>query len=304
MAPVTPYVLRPPKPKRPVRTVRLTASTLLLLASVFLAVSLGLAWWSYGVEGGGVSGVRSLLPGSSLESNGNFGSGAITTSTTYVSSGLIHVGELYETVLGVGLMAALAGFVAVVLSYLGAFGTMRRRTYLNVTLLLVIISFASAVALPVAVAVGQPSAFNADGTSAGGGGGGCGASPNPCTAFWGSQSGGGVSAGWGADLGWYFAIAAAVLFLLALLQLYTTRREPYTRAEITDAAARAAVAQEMAGRQATSLAGSLITADPAGPGAPSGGSNPATITCPRCGRPATWVPQYSRYYCATDRTYL
>ena len=26
--------------------------------------------------------------------------------------------------------------------------------------------------------------------------------------------------------------------------------------------------------------------------------------CPRCGRPATWVPQYSRYYCYTDAQYI
>jgi hypothetical protein len=31
---------------------------------------------------------------------------------------------------------------------------------------------------------------------------------------------------------------------------------------------------------------------------------PAGVVCPRCGQPATWVPQYSRYYCYRDAQYL
>jgi hypothetical protein len=26
--------------------------------------------------------------------------------------------------------------------------------------------------------------------------------------------------------------------------------------------------------------------------------------CPRCGRPTTWIPEYSRYYCSTDQQYV
>ncbi len=34
-------------------------------------------------------------------------------------------------------------------------------------------------------------------------------------------------------------------------------------------------------------------------------SAPATgAACPRCGQPATWVAQYNRWYCNTDRQYL
>jgi hypothetical protein len=36
------------------------------------------------------------------------------------------------------------------------------------------------------------------------------------------------------------------------------------------------------------------------PAAPAG---PAP-NCPKCGRPATWVAQYSRYYCYTDNQYV
>ncbi|MGA7861770.1 MAG: hypothetical protein WCB19_07935 [Thermoplasmata archaeon] len=31
---------------------------------------------------------------------------------------------------------------------------------------------------------------------------------------------------------------------------------------------------------------------------------PAPVICPRCGKPATFVPQYNRYYCYTDQQYV
>jgi hypothetical protein len=42
-------------------------------------------------------------------------------------------------------------------------------------------------------------------------------------------------------------------------------------------------------------------APPAAPLAPAGGLPPP---CPRCGRPATWIPQYQRYYCFSDGLYV
>ncbi len=39
---------------------------------------------------------------------------------------------------------------------------------------------------------------------------------------------------------------------------------------------------------------------PAAPGAPAAGPAP---TCPKCGQPAQWVAQYSRWYCHTDQQY-
>ncbi|MFZ0829767.1 MAG: hypothetical protein WCB18_09835 [Thermoplasmata archaeon] len=31
---------------------------------------------------------------------------------------------------------------------------------------------------------------------------------------------------------------------------------------------------------------------------------PAAVMCPKCGKPATFVPQYNRYYCYTDQAYV
>jgi hypothetical protein len=31
---------------------------------------------------------------------------------------------------------------------------------------------------------------------------------------------------------------------------------------------------------------------------------PAAVMCPKCGKPATFIPQYNRYYCYTDQMYV
>jgi hypothetical protein len=44
---------------------------------------------------------------------------------------------------------------------------------------------------------------------------------------------------------------------------------------------------------------------PMSPMAPAGTSAaPAGVICPKCGKPATFVPQYNRYYCYTDQQYV
>jgi hypothetical protein len=233
-APVTPYVLKPPRPKRSPRTVRSIAATFLLFGAVLVAVSMGVSWWGYSEQGKGISGTESFYPGNSYYELGTFPSGAVNSWQTYTTSGLLHVGQLYEAVLAVGILAALLGFVATVLGYLGAINSFHSRRSQTLTLLLVIVAFASTVALPITVAVGQPSAYNTDASSYLGG---CGPSPNPCTGLWGSQTAAGVTQSFGADIGWYLALAAAVFFVLALVQLLGSRRAPYTREEVAAAAA-------------------------------------------------------------------
>ena len=36
----------------------------------------------------------------------------------------------------------------------------------------------------------------------------------------------------------------------------------------------------------------------------SAGPPQGTLTCPRCGNPATWIEQYKRWYCYTCKEYL
>ncbi len=39
-------------------------------------------------------------------------------------------------------------------------------------------------------------------------------------------------------------------------------------------------------------------------GSPKEPEHTGPVTCPTCGNPATWVPQYNRYYCYTCQKYL
>ena len=54
-------------------------------------------------------------------------------------------------------------------------------------------------------------------------------------------------------------------------------------------------------------AASAPQAAPAAQAAPTPAMAPAApqaMTCPRCGKPATWIAQYSRWYCYTDSQYV
>jgi len=237
--------------------------------------------------------VENLLPGWSFTITSKTG----LVTEQYAGNNLVHVGQLYEAVLGIGLFAALTGFLGMLLSYLGAFGRLQSRAFQKITLLLTFITFGGAVLLPVLVAVGQPGAFNADLAA---GGGSCGPSPNPCSSFWASSSAGGVAVSWGADVGWYLSVVAAVFLAVALLQLFTTRRMPFTRAEIS-------VASSPVAPTAASGAGpSSPPLPPTVPVAPSPPETPQQTAsyCPKCGNPMTYVAQYSRWYCLTERVYL
>jgi len=37
---------------------------------------------------------------------------------------------------------------------------------------------------------------------------------------------------------------------------------------------------------------------------PGTAATPAVVLCPKCGKPATYIPQYQRYYCYTDKRYV
>lgn len=280
-APLRQFTLTSARRRLSVKGSRLLASTLLLFSSILLAVSMGVSWWSASSSGGGKASVVSFLPGSQY-----WAETAGTASTpSYLSAGLLHVGQLYEAVLVIGIVAIIAGFAGMLLSYVGALGGFKSRKFLPITLLLTLVSFVGAVVLPTLVAAGQPGAFTADNTS-GFGGTGCGASPTPCTSFWNSITNAGVTVSWGADVGWYLAIAAAVLLVVALLLLWTTRRLPYTRAEMS---ATPSVAPAPATGQADSS-----SVPPAAAAPVTDTAIPATTSsyCPKCGNPMTYVAQY------------
>jgi len=60
-------------------------------------------------------------------------------------------------------------------------------------------------------------------------------------------------------------------------------------------------------RKAAAPAAAMTAAAPpasAPPAQMAPAAAPAAPVCPKCGRPATYVAQYGRYYCYTDATYL
>jgi hypothetical protein len=318
-ASASPYPWAPAPPARGAKGKRVTASTLLLIAAILLAVSMGISWWSISGSGGGSSGTVNLLPGGSYSTTGTFGGAAGTGSTTYSSVGLVKVGQLYETVLGVGLLATFAAFGAMGLGYVGAFGVFRSRIPLRITLILTLIAFVAAVLPPALLATAQPGAFKADGAAmfgGTGGGGSCAAGASPCNAFWGTAGTGGVTVSWGADVGWYLSIAAAVLVFVALMVLWSSRRQPFTRDELWMAAPHPSApppgfAPWPNAPPSPSPPGSTSTSSPypsAGPSPmppPPGGFPVASVpACPRCGAPSMYVAQYYRYYCTNCRAYL
>lgn len=319
-------------PVSPVRTSsasgkRLTAATLILVAAILLAVSMGLSWWGATITGNGESISLYFNPGSSYSGSGNTGAGFFSGSATYASAGLGHVGQLYNALFGVGLLAAIAGFAAMGLAFVGALGGFRSRTFLRVTLVLLAVTFVAAAFLPAVVAVSQPAAFSADGAAGfPGTGSGCGAGENPCNSFWGSVSANGTTASWGADVGWYLGLAAATILFVALIMLLSTRRQPYTRDELWAAYSPTIVPGAYPGGQVPptfpqnlppwptpiypqSAPWCTLPTTPSTYPAPDTTSvvppaTSATPSCPRCGSPVWYVAQYSRYYCTRCGAYL
>ncbi len=96
-------------------------------------------------------------------------------------------------------------------------------------------------------------------------------------------------------LGFIFGILVGVLLLIAYIKF--------------DPAIRWQQQMQMGGQQPPAWgvpAAAPMVAQPFAPAAapPPVASTPAAVMCPRCGRPATWIGQYSRWYCYNDQQYV
>ncbi len=289
--------LSPVKRRASARRLRLTASTLLLIGSIVLVVSMAVSWWGFSSTGAGASETIQFYPGSTYWTAS---SAAGTVSALYTTGGLVHVGQLYEAILGLGVTAAIAGFVATALGYLGVLAGPRGRAAARYTFLFALVGFVAAIVLPPLAAGAQPGALTTDGTATGGGGG-CPSGSSPCSSFWGSLSANGVHVGWGADVGWYLAVVAIVLFFLALWQLWAARGQPWAPAPSWTPPPAAAPSPAAPVAAPAPQAAWAETNEPAGPQVPP---NVPTGRCPRCGGTMAWAAPYSRWYCLTERKYL
>jgi hypothetical protein len=204
-------------------------SLLLLIAIALIVGSLLVGWWSCTVQYPNRAGTFSytFYLGSQLTSTCTQGtdcSGAQTGTIGYSSFNLGAVGDLYGGALALMLGALLAGIAATCLALAGSLGYWVNRRQTLLTTLLALLTFGLVLGATLWVAALQPGALSQDsgGITAGG-------APSPATEFWGSCSGAGVSAGactsstgtvnaaWGAAAGWYLALAATIVLLLALV---------------------------------------------------------------------------------------
>jgi hypothetical protein len=212
------------RPRAPLSAVqRKLLFEIALLAALALAVaSLVTPWWSFAYSSGGGSESVNFVPGVmySVTCAGS-GCGGFASGTFSYSNFGAGTSALYAAALVVAAVATVfAGLVALIYGLEGV----RSRTYrvprARLFRFLCVLGALLAVGMTIAVAAAQSSSFVSGATFPGTTSGG----PSPTNSFWGSSHLGATSASWGAGVGWYCAIAAALLLLGALLALLAQAR--------------------------------------------------------------------------------
>jgi hypothetical protein len=152
-----------------------------------------------------------------------YGSGSQTK--TYSESGLNHTGTLYGAMEAVVIAGGILGLAAAALLVVAG-GRPGLRMGI---LILAILALILAIVAPMTLLAAQPGTIKSDAPYANATSG-----SGPWTSFFGSCSASGCSAGmsanasmsWGPSTGWYLAIVAFVVFLLALVFLWRQKGEP------------------------------------------------------------------------------
>lgn len=163
---------------------------LVVLAIVFsflLSYSTYLGWYS--ISGGGFSASIGLF--NQCNPSGGCYSASGAFSNMWYATSYLMVAALILAVVGVAYGATMMA------------GKAKPSMAVGVTIPL---AFILSIVGPIWMAVGQPSAL----------GNACsGYSPSYCTSFWGSTTISGTTVTWGPAAGWYLAVVAGVLFLVA-----------------------------------------------------------------------------------------
>jgi len=196
---------------RTVRLLRLAQSALALAGGGLVAISLFVSWWaltfSYPASGGTMSGTIHFFPGGSAQAviNGAWTSLPYASIETSVES-LYGMVEVAAITIGVA-AAVTAVFAALAATSVknGSWtsllaGGFNLAALIGALLLVGLFPIAAPQSLP-----NGPVIY-----------GGCRPGNSPCTSFYGSFSANGTSQSWGPEAGWYLAIGALALLVIAV----------------------------------------------------------------------------------------
>ncbi len=216
--PAAPVLTRGP-PEPPSATRRVVAATLAIAAGVLAGVSAFTSWWTLYISTS--SAILSFRPGGDLYIYST--SSAASVTLPYAAIGFGPIEGLYESIWALAIGLLVLGAILGGLMLVSALGRLRgpgtHKILRNVAVFAVIVSV-------LLVAVGpslQPTLAGRSSKSLLDFCTVSNTSENPCKSYWGSgnSSGGGVT--WGADVGWYLGLTAALLFFVSFL-LWLPRR--------------------------------------------------------------------------------
>jgi len=245
---------------------RLTASTLLVVAGACAVSSAFTPWWTFSLNAPPYTENLSFFPGSDATAHATNNSQSASASGSYHSVGLGAFAALYFAVWAVLLVAGGGILVGGALALLAEFRLIKgfARGYLPAALGLVLVLLP--LVMVIAVPVTQPGIFTySDPFGICPQGFYANLAPTPCNSFWGSQSGQGVSVSWGAGVGWYLAVVSMVLSLVGGVLWRWALYHPWSRDE--DPFGRGLLSTPIAGSQ-SAVAGSPIPPTLQSPGWP------------------------------------
>jgi hypothetical protein len=200
------------------------AGALAIVAAVLLLVSVFLGWYvttfSGSNDGVSVSESATFVPGQtvtySFSCSGSFACPA-SNQTTYSNLGLNQTGKLYLTTEILLILGFIVGIIGAIVLFVARAGLRARR---SIGMALVVLGLIVAIATPTMLLALQPNALHTDSFT-----NGANSTSSPATSFFGSCSGSAcglsgntfnASETWGPGIGWYLAIVAFVLFVVAL----------------------------------------------------------------------------------------
>ncbi len=189
----------PPAPMSPPPAApSLLGPILWFLVGILSVVSAFVAWWTESASGITIS----FLPGSSFTVSGS----GMSITDTYAEVGAGQVGGLYEAIYALalvgGILALLGGILSIVWARRshGAGTNWGKGLALGGWVLILVNVIIGPALQPWAIKQGTSGICSSSGTT-------------PCSGFWGSASG--VS--WAASTGWYLALGAFILGIIAMV---------------------------------------------------------------------------------------